>query len=106
MYNQNKEYNENCESLDKIIQALKDVLEEQAVLDYEPTNKNQDSNLVNDKGFRDQQRAQKAQAFKALAADPEEEKKSMVAKVGSKIASKVVPAKPVKPTTALSKRLD
>lgn len=54
MYNQNKEYNENCEALDKIIQALKDVYEEKAVLDYEPTNKNQDSNLVEDSKFREQ----------------------------------------------------
>ena len=54
MFNQKKEYDENCESLDKIIKALKDVLEEKAVLDYEPTNKNQDSNLIEDKKFREQ----------------------------------------------------
>ena len=42
MFNQNKEYDENCNSLDNIIKALKDVYEEKAVLDYEPVNKNQD----------------------------------------------------------------
>lgn len=40
MFNQNKEYDENCTSLDNIIKALKDVYEENAVLDYEPVNKN------------------------------------------------------------------
>ena len=50
MYNQSKEYDENCTSLDGIIKALKDVMEEKpVVLDYEPVNKNQDKNLVDDK---------------------------------------------------------
>ena len=50
MYKQNKEYDENCTSLDGIIKALKDVMEEKPiVLDYEPVNKNQDKSLVDDK---------------------------------------------------------
>lgn len=43
MASQAEEYDENCQSLDNIIKALKDVLEEKAVLDYEPVNANQDN---------------------------------------------------------------
>lgn len=52
MFNQAKEYDENCLALDKIIQALKDVYEEKAVLDYDPVNKSQNANLIEDKQFR------------------------------------------------------
>ena len=40
MFSQAEEYDENCQALDKIIKALKDVFEEKAVLDYEPVNVN------------------------------------------------------------------
>ena len=76
------------------------MLEEKAILDYEPVNPNVDSKITEDKGFRKEARAQKAAYVKALEADPVEEQKSFTEKIASKIAPEVV-----KPTSALQKRL-
>ena len=100
MRDQKIEYEENCKALDDVIKALEDVLEDKAVLDYEPVNPNVNSKIEEDKGFRQEARAQKAAYVKALEADPVEEQKSFTEKIANKIAPEVV-----KPTSALQKRL-
>ena len=102
MIDQAEEYKDNCESLDKVIDKLEEVLSGPAVMDYEPAQPiGVQADAIEDTKFRAQQQKDKKVYQAALAAPKEEEKQSFADKVVDKIAG----PEPIKPTSALAKKL-
>ena len=97
MVAQREDYDKNCQMLDKLIKDLEDVIEGKVVLDYEPVNKNVDSNLVEDKKFREDQRKEKEKYSKIM-----EEKKEVKKPISERMLDKIAP-EPAKPTAVLEK---
>ena len=77
------------------------MIDGKAILDYEPQQPVSAGNqLLDDKKFREDQRKDKQVYANAMAKDKEEEKKSFTDKIADRIAPE-----PVKPTSALEKKL-
>ena len=76
------------------------MLSGEAILDYTPEQPAVNDKLVDDKKFREQQRKEKEIQQKVMDRDDKEANKSFSAKLTEKLAPE-----PVKPTTALAKRL-
>ncbi len=74
-------------------------------MDYNSVNKVNDDKLLKDKSFREAQKKEKEVYTQVMQRDAEEEKKSFTEKITEKIADKIIAPEPVKPTTALQKRI-
>lgn len=68
-------------------------------------NKANDDQLLKDKSFRETQQKEKELYNQVMKKDVEEEKKTFSQKITEKIADKIIAPEPVKPTTALQRKI-
>ena len=68
-------------------------------------NKTNDDQLLKDKSFRETQQKEKEVYNQVMKKDVEEEKKTFSQKITEKIADKIIAPEPVKPTTALQRKI-
>ena len=68
-------------------------------------NKANDDQLLKDKSFRETQQKEKEVYNQVMKKDVEEEKKTFSQKITEKIADKIIAPEPVKPTTALQRKI-
>ena len=68
-------------------------------------NKANDDQLLKDKSFRETQQKEKEVYNQVMKKDVEEEKQTFSQKITEKIADKIIAPEPVKPTTALQRKI-